>query len=442
MSHPGWLCLGGMEIVNNQRTAAYAAHGWGPAGVTITPCYACGDELAAALGEPGGRYSNPGTDSAPWFSTTEPESIEFGGLLVTSVDGLGPGLFTRDSTPRASGRGSFVGPGTQASPVITVRGILVGRTCCSVDYGFRWLSNVLRGTCGAECEGDDLTFLDCCPEWCEDSPEFTSYADCMAPYLRTLKGVSVASAPRIVDRIGRACGCCAGCALMVIEFQLTAAEPCVFRTPVVVESGVLFDLVDVSDCPEWVPTPEGTDCNAGDCQPAADCMTDPLCPPAPKPPTPPAVLNACVCEPMGTVSACIDLPGAMIPEFTDAVPIVEIRSGSRELRQVRMQFQVNPLGLPPDQLNPCNACGEVTLSHIPADSVFRMDGTNQTVTITCPGSSPTDATPLLGSRGGRLPFRFPEIECGGVSYTMCVEADAATVADNASIALSVVVREC
>jgi hypothetical protein len=107
-----------------------------------------------------------------------------------------------------------------------------------------------------------------------------------------------------------------------------------------------------------------------------------------------------------------------------------------------MTFIPNPLGQPIDDLDPCAACGEVTLSRIPAGASFVMDGTTRTVTIDCPGSGPTDASPLLGQGGGQLPFRFPEIACGGTPYVLCVTADATSVAADASVSASIAVREC
>lgn len=442
MSYPGWMCLGGMEIVNNDRTAAYAQHGWkSSARVEVRDCDACGEDMPKALGAPGGVYSNPSTDKAPWWSLTEPESGDFGGLLVTSVDGLESGEFSRETTPRASGRGSFVGPGVQASPTIVVRGLLLGKTCCSVDYGYRWLKNVLRSECSDGCLGEDLTFLDCCPQLCEDSSEFTTYEECLSPYLRTLKNVSLLQSPRIVNRYGTGCGCCSGCALMEIEFRLSAGQPCVFREPVLIQEGVRFNPLTESPCPEWIPVAPEDVCSDEDCPPASDCLGD-FCEPIVKPPTPPAAINPCVCDPMTTIRACINFTGDMIPEFAEGVPIIEINSGSTEMRQVRMRFMVNPLGIDVDELDPCDACGEVTLAGIPPQSTFRMDGTTGTVTIQCPGSPETDATPLLGSTGGRLPFRFPEIPCGGVGYTMCVETEAVTVSSIATVGLSIAVREC
>lgn len=447
MSYNGWACLGGVELWNQDRAYTYAANGWKNPRLNVKACGGCGPDFALALAESNGRYSNPGSDRAPWWSASEPDSFDFGGLLVLSVDGLGPGEFTRSTTPRASGRGSFFGPGVQGAPVITVEGILLARTCCALDYGLRWLTNVLHGSCDADCEGDDLTFLDCCPGLCEDSPSFESYPECLEPHIRTLKGVTVTGSPRIIERIGNGCRCgcgaCDGASTWRIRFELTAGQPCVYREPQMVESGVVFTPDPAGDCEEWVLLAPGEVCPEDlNCPVPDDCLVDVACPAPPAPPTPPAVTNSCICDPHTTARACIDIPANTIPEYTTAVPVIQVSSGSNEIRQLSMQFIANPLGLSADQLDPCTACGEVTLSRIPAYSTFTMDGRNRTVTVECPGSAVTDATPLLGQGDGRLPFRFPEVACGGIPYVLCATVDAATVAPDASIAVSIVAMEC
>lgn len=445
MSFTGWMCFGGTEIVNNDRTVAYANNGWAPKGVTVRGCDTCGPEMAAALGQEGGVYSTPGTDNAPWFSTTEPNSNDFAGLLVTSVTGLGPGVVTRETTARASGRGSFFGVGRQASPVIVVRGVLIARTCCGASFGLRWLSRELQTVCDDGCTGNDLTYVDCCPDLCDEQEDFVSYEECLAPYLRTLKGVQLISSPVVVEQLGSGCNSCGcgGCPLSIVEFTLSAADPCVFREPVLVAEDLTFADQPEGPCPEWIAVAPGTDCSAGPCDDVVtDCATS-VCATPPKPPTPPTSLNPCVCTPMTTKQTCVNFGTSTIPEFAAGVPIVEIDSGNTEMRQVRIRFWVNPLALPVSELDECDACGEVTLAGIPQSSVFRMDGTTNTVTIQCPGSDPTDATPLLGSTSGRLPFRFPEIPCGGVNMTMCIEAENESVeTSTASADVWLAVREC
>lgn len=434
----GWLCLGGQEIWNQSRLAAYVDNGCASGGRFIKACESCGPEMAVALEEPDGVYSTPAADPAPWYSATEPDSGDFIGFLPLSVDGLGPGQITRESTGKASGRGSFFGPEVQASPAVVVTGVLLGKTACSVAYGLRWLTLALRGSCGSDCDGDDLTFLDCCPIWTADP-----VAD-IEPHLRALKGVRLTSSPTITGRYGTACSCHDAAPILQVTFTLSATEPCVYRPPLEVVTDVPFDLDNPSACVVWYPVGDGEACpaNVDPCADPGDCLVDPACPPPVAPPAPPAPTNPCICTPLATVQACTTIPTATIPEWAEGEAVITVKAGSADLRQIKMVFIPNPLNQPVDDLDPCNACGEVTLSRIPAGAEFVMDGTSRTVTINCPGREPTDATPLLGSVGGRLPFSYPEIACGGIAYSLCVTADATTTAADASVSAAIAVKEC
>lgn len=434
--HPGWLCLGGAEIVNQERVSTYAQN-LGCSGATIKNCDSCGPEMAVALEDLGGAYTNPVTDAAPWYSATEPESADFAGFYALNISGLQPGDISRTSTARATGRGAFLGPETQANTAVVVTGLLLGKTPCAVAYGYRWLRMTLRGAaCSDGCTGEDLSFLDCCPTWGADPVTE------IEPHLRTLKGVQLISSPQITGQFGDSCACHESAGMLQVTFTLSGG-PCVFRPPVAAVTDVPFDLLNPLPCEPWVFIGEGDECPEDTaCDPPDDCIADPYCPPPPAPPTPPAPVNDCICEPMEKVQACATIDSSLIPEFADGVPITTIKAGSQDLRQIRMTFIANPFNQPVDDLDPCTACGEVTLSRIPAGAEFVMDGTTNTVTINCPGSGPTDATPLLGSTGGELPFRFPEIECGGIAYVVCVTADSVTAAADASVSVSIAVREC
>lgn len=444
-SHDGWACLGGVELWNQDRVSAYAQSGWAPSGWELSGCDTCGPEFALAMEETNGAYSNPGSDKAPWFSTTEPNSFDFGGLFVLGVDGLGPGRSSRSLTNRANGRGSFIGPKIQESPQIVVTGLLVGRTSCAVAYGFRWLTMALEGSaCSDGCEGDDLTFLDCCPNLCDEGDDFTSYADCLDPHIRTLKGVKLISSPVITAEYGDPCNCCSNSAsVLQVTFTLAASQPCVYRDPVEIVTDQPMSA-EADDCVIWTLIDADDECPASDdpCAAPDDCLVDPSCPVPPAPPTPPAPSNPCICLPLQRAQTCVTIDSIDIPEWAEGDPIITIKAGSKAMRQINMLFIPNPLNQPVEDLDPCTACGEVTLSRIPANASFTMDGTTRTVTIDCPGSGLTDAGPLLGSTGGQLPFRFPEIACGGIPYVLCVSADATSVAADATISASIAVREC
>ena len=399
--HPGWLCLGGAEIVNQERVSTYA-QAMNCSGATIQNCDSCGPQMAVALEDPNGVYTDPVTDEAPWYSVTEPESADFAGFYALNITGLQPGDISRTSTARATGRGAFLGPETQANAQVVVTGLLLGKTPCAVAYGYRWLRMTLRGSaCSDGCTGEDLSFLDCCPTWDDDPVED------IEPHLRTLKGVQLLSSPQITGQFGDSCACHESAGMLQVTFTL-AGGPCVFRPPVEVVTDVPFDLENPEPCVTWVPIGEGDACPASDdpCAPPPDCIVDPSCPPPPAPPSAPVPQNPCICTALQLVKACADIPTGTIPEFAEGVPIIRINSGSAALRQVNMTFIPNPFNQPVEDLDPCNACGEVTLSRIPPNSQFVMDGTTRTVTIICPGSGPTerDCTTGIDRRQSAVPL--------------------------------------
>jgi hypothetical protein len=432
-----WLCLGGIELTSSCRSSVYAANGFRPYGVEINACGCCGtpDQWAAAMED--APYTNPTADDAPWYSASEPNSGDFGGFMVTAIDGLGAGPITRSLTKRANGRGSFLGPAIQDSPTITVTGVLFGKTCCSVDYGLRWLGTVLQGSCGADCNGDELSFLDCCPTF-----GATPFAD-LTPHLRYLEGVQLVASPKIVQKYGSCCGSCNGTTYMQIQFQLAATAPCVYRDPVTVADEQPFDAVDPTDCDiTWVVLADGQECPDDSCPDPIDCTVDPSCAALPAPPKAPVPFNPCICTSFNTRRVVVEIPAGTIPEFTEGLPVAVVKSGSNEMRQVRVRFWLANDGETIDDLDDCDTCGEVTLSRIPASSSFTFDAKHRRSTIQCPGAAITDATPLMGSAGGRLPIEWPEIACAGARFLMSVEADSDSVALDASVSLDIVAAEC
>ena len=446
MAVESWLCLGGIELTSSCRSSVYAANGFKPYGVEINACGCCGTpaQWAAAMND--APYTNPKADLAPWYAATEPDSEFFGGLMVTSIDGLGSGPTTRSITQRANGRGSFIGPSVQSAPVITVTGILFGKTCCSVAYGLRWLGTQLQGSCDNDCDGDTLSFLDCCPDFdgCAAADPVVTPFNCLTPHLRYLEGVKLVQSPTITKRYGTCCGSCNGTAYMEVQFQLAADAPCVHRDPVTLATDQLFDAVDPDACDiTWVLVADGETCpDDTACVEAADCLADPDCGSLPSPPSAPAPENPCICNSYNTRRTCVEIPAGTIPEYTEGVPVLTIKSGSADLRQVRVRFWMANTGQDPDDLDPCATCGEVTLSRIPAFSEFRFDGLTRKATVTCPGSAETDATPLMGSAGGKLPIEWPEIQCAGARFLMCVEADSESVSLDTSVSLDIVATEC
>lgn len=161
MAFPGWLQLGGAEIVNNQRAAAYARS----LAPKIAPkCDDC-DDLAQVLGDV--EYASPMVDEAPWYDPGNPDTARFAGFYALSVSGLEDSTRTAPIVESLHDGGAVL-RARRGTKEIRVSGLLMAADECSLDLGMNWLKNSLEGsTCrdaASGCEGDELCFLSCCPD--------------------------------------------------------------------------------------------------------------------------------------------------------------------------------------------------------------------------------------------------------------------------------------
>jgi hypothetical protein len=172
--YEGYLRLGGNELINAERTAAYIRH--------VMPEFPFrhvwpAPMLHTALGDE--RYNSPLVDDAEWVSAADPSTHGFFGLYPISIEGIG------DSTVRASVTehivdGGSVGPARAASRTMRVRGMLLGVDERAVEAGLTWLRNALDPRscdCGCRvCQGDDLRYflappIACNPAWDTDDSQ-------------------------------------------------------------------------------------------------------------------------------------------------------------------------------------------------------------------------------------------------------------------------------
>lgn len=248
-----YMMLGGNEIVNGARLKAYVDNGLAPYGFDImcSGCEGLEDILPCVDSEPPpGGYQLPelptleedptGAYQAPWYDPSVPESKNFAGLLVTSVTVSSP--YSREVL-NSVGNGGTLGRLKLTPRTIVVHGFLIGKTCCATQYGLEWLTSALGGApCGSGCEGEDLTFLSCCPNiGGEDAcitrvnpltgqretyvrPNEESEYERAEDFWRTMHDVGLVSGPEIISCRGTSCGCGCG-ALIEVEFTLVAANP-------------------------------------------------------------------------------------------------------------------------------------------------------------------------------------------------------------------------
>lgn len=395
--------LGGVEIVNDQRTYAYLTQ-CEDFNFKISGDCSCSRirELAGCDEEP---YSTPALDNAPWYDPLIPESANFAGFLVSEFNGLGS-TFTREIAETISD-GGVLGRSRLASRTLTWRGFLFGSTCCAVAYGLRWLGKQLQGTknCGNSCFGDDLEILMCCPSEDETTDAF-----------RSMKNVGLLEGPLIISqRKGGGCGCGASC-IVEIEFSLGSPQPFLYGTPIPV-----VDCVNVAENSIDIISSETEDCPPIDCGlPVAQALADffPDCDPGDLPPVP-TYTNTCLSDDVtGFRAVYITAQRSLWDSLSDVVPVITIiNNNSIPIYSMRLGFYTSANGNPCGDLinNPplCDSiCDTLGIVFIPGNSQFYIDGRTKKMSLVCGTNTVFPGEPYTSG-----PFSWPSFDC----YGFCME---------------------
>ncbi|MEU8831763.1 hypothetical protein [Streptomyces sp900116325] len=480
-----WLQFGATEIANSARLAAYLQS----VGSPLDSVTACGCEKFDAVLVGDEPYTTPEADGAPWYDPDVAESADFAGLLVLSVDGLDDHPVQRAVTRSAAGSAAL-GPARILPRTITVTAVLLGVTCCAVNYGLRWLGRALEGCTGAGCGGctgagcggGDLSLFNCCPAEFEEPDVFA------AQHRRTLRRVALVEGPRVVARTGNGCtgsgGCSAGADILTVEFVLTAATPwawgdpvpvldvqiptddgtecitwCVHRSvddpydPVCIELGdacppgsVSVELTDgACDLPwpdrETLDLPCDSTCRLAACPDMDALCGDPSCrTPAPPVAPPP---ETCFCSALAVNSAVYELDVSSRPGWFGAAPLITLEAGSKALRHVTVTFferREEHAGMSCEEVAEaewCNPHSVFEVAYVPVGGSVVLDGQVGRASVECAGTWESSSD-VYGRNGG--PLQFPLLDCP--NYCVLIEADAiATPAVDATISIALSGRE-
>lgn len=270
MNAAPFLCIGGIELANDIRTQQYIRQGLlNDPRVTVAlrkdvtsgagyvdvyddsyiedpywsqalKCY-CGDYDE-------GPYVSPATDPAPWYEPARAESEDFIGLILEQVD-VGS-VLSRSLTPNSNGGGTL-GRMIPRPRVIACSGIMFAASRAAMNYGARWLTDVLQGTyCTDGCASDEAIILPACSVDAEElTPPLVTGTDTQ---FRTLFDVGIADGP-VFERVTEMSP---ECLVQRVSFQLVAAQPYLFAPETVcVEDELLFSGDDVCcevNTEEWV----------------------------------------------------------------------------------------------------------------------------------------------------------------------------------------------
>lgn len=417
-----YLAVGENEIVNHARLQAYLANVGSPLDSGSQVC-TCTNLTSAVLDDL--PYTTPDDvdNPAPWYDVDVPDSADFLGLMVLSMAGIDDYPVTRAVTAAVTGSGS-VGPRRVKPRTITVTAVLLGLSCCGVEYGLHWLAEALQGCNGGLCAGDCATLYDCCPA-ADMTPEVFN-----AKYRRTMRRVALTSGPTVVARHANgACtsGRCSGNEVITVEFVLTAGSPWAWTDPTeVLDVDLPTDATD--DCVTWcVANSEDPDC-AGPC-PYSDCI-DPstLCSdPRNQPPDPPDITlpTTAFCLGLATERDCYDIDLSTRPAWSEDAIVLLLKAGDSPLRNVRITFYEKSAAAVASQTcdqvadsNRCNQYMEFNIMYVPAGGGVTLDGQVGRAMLECSADcGPSRDT--YGPDGG--PALFKSLTCG--HYCMCIETD-------------------
>lgn len=420
-----FLELGGVQIANSTRLNAYLESVGSP--LTSFGACTCPTLTAEMVGDE--PYTNPADDNAPWYDPDVPASAEFAGFMVLDVQGLDDNPVKRSYTTSVSG-GASIGPRRIQPRVITVTGVLLGSTCCGVEYGLHWLGEALAGGCsGGACDGDCLVTFSCCP-----GEENLTAEEFNALYRRTVRRVALVDGPNIVERQGTGCKsgeCTLGADVITVEFVLVAGTPWLWTdtTPLL---EVPAKPVDDGECIEWCVVPRGGEppdgcegcCRLGTCPDPVLSNSDAACQ-LPTPPPSPVAPDSCYCLPFAADRVCYEIDLSDRPSWSEDALMITVRAGVSPVQRMTISlWERTPEyeGLTCDEISDlarCEAHSVYTIQHVPAGTALTVDGQIGRAVVEC--GNVCETSPYVFGQEG-VPPTFARLNCA--TYCLCIETDA------------------
>lgn len=222
------LIVDDVEISNGARTTQYLRLGLGGLGFQVGPA-AGGCDCSIQWRDLGCDsqeecFISPADDPAPWYDPTDPASGDFLGMLIPDMRAWFNGLAQRNVTNRLSGLGgASLGPMHQDPRPLPAAATLCARNQPGIEYGRRWLQQVLSALCDP-CALSIAELRSYCPP-CDGSD------DNAGMWLVYEVGLTAGHQISVNPPAG---GGPIGCQqIMPIELTLTAGNPFLYKPPVV-----------------------------------------------------------------------------------------------------------------------------------------------------------------------------------------------------------------
>ncbi len=235
------LTVDDVEISNGARTTQYLRRGLGGLGYQVgsagggCDCSIQWRNLGCETQEE--CFVSPAADPAPWYDPDVRASGEFLGMLIPDMRSWFDGLAQRNVTQRLSGvGGASIGPMHQEARPLPAAATLCARTQAGLEYGRRWLQQVLSNLCDP-CRLSIAELRSSCPP-CDGSDDEEGLW--FVYDVGLTQGHQIAITPP-------AGGGPIGCQdIMPISLTLTAGNPYLYKPPVLVAEASL----NPENCPD------------------------------------------------------------------------------------------------------------------------------------------------------------------------------------------------
>ena len=383
--YDGYLALGGIEVLNRARTAAYL-QSLLRGRVEVKRDDAA---LRTALGH--GAYTSP--DNAPWVTGGRAAGKRFLGLFPGSL--LGAEDSTREITvTELSGSGAVMTSPRYGSHEMRFVAVAYALDEEAMEEGMAWLKDVLSN------EGCSDTTIGCTGREAKLFAGLPTTTATATTLTRVFHRVETTEGPRVMKKYPTTSR---GFVMWQIEFTLTAGIPWTFTT--------LSDVGSLNmDSASNFQDPANEDCSS-----ASDAydtfVNDPYYTGISRPPRPPVILPPNILDISSWRRLTLALPGAQTQRWGRVVPVVHV-SALKAMQHLRLRFyQTGKSG--------CNFDGEFLVSYLPANSTLTLDSIKREATLRLSSGKVVPAGHLLFGSDGR-PFIWPTLGCQR-SYTMAAD---------------------
>lgn len=211
--------------------------------------------LQTALGD--GPYV---ITDAPWYNAARPESAEFAGIWLMSIDGMESTPIQRDVTESICA-GGVAGRARDTTRTLSFSALVVACTNAGMDYGKDWLSCILRSS-GVR-TGVDLSYWKSHPEDTAADPESLQ---------RFMYGLVLTKALTVADLLGKGGGNQhRQASICRVEWEMVATQPYAYGLPTI--APVNWDSTTTESI-TWAHAPDCEDTGACDLPTIynADCI--------------------------------------------------------------------------------------------------------------------------------------------------------------------------